>query len=78
MKSDTNKLTKELVDALSKFYLPLNKDQKSKDQSYTQAMFALVEKFPSNPDIRTLFAEAFMTENAWDYWTPDGSPALAQ
>ena len=74
MKSDTNKLTKELVDALSKFYLPLNKDQKSKDQSYTQAMLALVEKFPSNPDIKTLFAEAFMTENAWDYWTPDGSP----
>ena len=74
LKSDTNKLTKELVDALSKFYLPLNKDQKSKDQSYTQAMLALAEKFPSNPDIRTLFAEAFMTENAWDYWTPDGSP----
>ena len=30
---------------LSKFYLPLNKDQKSKDQSYTQAMFALRKNF---------------------------------
>ena len=70
----TDQLIKELVDALSKFYLPLNSDQKSKDQSYTQAMLKLQEKFPSNPDISTLFAEAFMTENAWDYWTPDGAP----
>ena len=74
LRLQTSPLVKELVEALGKFYLPLDKYQKSKDQSYTQAMRILREKYPSNPDISTLFAEAFMTENAWDYWTPDGSP----
>ena len=74
LRSHANQLSRELTDALSKFYLPLNIDQKRKDRNYTQAMLELQKKLPSNPDINTLFAEAFMTENAWDYWTPDGSP----
>lgn len=67
-------LVRELVDALSKVYLPLDKTQKVKDRSYTEALLKLHKKYRSNPDISTLFAEAFMTENAWDYWTPDGAP----
>ncbi len=73
-KSQASPIVTELVNALGKYYLPLNGDQRDKDRSYTQAMRELREKFPSDPDIKTLFAEAFMTENAWDYWTPDGSP----
>ena len=74
LRSQASPLVEELVDALSKVYLPLEKARKSKDRSYTEAMLKLHKKYPSNPDISTLFAEAFMTENAWDYWTPDGAP----
>ena len=58
-RSQASPIVAELVSALSKYYLPLNKDQKDKDRSYTEAMLELQEKFPSNPNISTLFAEAF-------------------
>ena len=44
------------------------------DADHVDAMRALYEKYPGDPDIATLFAEAFMNTSRWDYWAADGSP----
>ncbi len=44
------------------------------DAAYADAMRALVKRFPDDPDAATLFAEALMDLQPWDYWMPDGRP----
>ncbi len=44
------------------------------DAAYADAIRALSKRFPDDPDAATLFAEALMDLQPWDYWTPDGRP----
>jgi len=44
------------------------------DQAYAVSMRILVKKYPDDPNIRTLLAEALMVIHAWDYWNGDGRP----
>jgi len=48
-------------------------DDQARDQAYVGALRDLKNKYPSDPDIATLFAEAFMNTSRWDYWGADGS-----
>jgi len=43
--------------------------------AYAGAMKAVAKKFPNDPDVQTLYAEAMMNLNAWKLWTLDGKPA---
>ena len=43
-----------------------------RDQAYMKTVRELLRKFPDDPDIATLYADAFMTMNAWNYWDENG------
>jgi tetratricopeptide (TPR) repeat protein len=43
--------------------------------AYADAMERVVMRFPNDPDLRVIAAEAMMTANAWKLWSLDGKPA---
>lgn len=46
----------------------------ARDASYAQAMRDVAKRFPQDADAATLFAEALMDLQPWDYWTHEGQP----
>lgn len=67
---------KDLIAALAKRYSQDEtlSDRTELDYAYANAMKTLVNKYPKDPNIRTLFAEALMVIHAWDFWNGDGRP----
>ncbi|MCC5968877.1 MAG: hypothetical protein JJU15_02915 [Pararhodobacter sp.] len=49
-------------------------DRSDLDRSYAEAMGAVAEDHPSDPDAWTLYAEALMNLVPWNYWDADGYP----
>ncbi len=62
------------IEALSKRYSPKNRARAALDKAYADAMRALWEQFPDDPDAGVLFTEALMDLRPWDLWTADGRP----
>ncbi len=44
-------------------------------RDYSDAMRAMVERFPDDLDAATMFAESLMMLRPWQLWTADGQPA---
>ncbi len=64
-----------MIDALSKRYAnPQPEDRSPLDRAYADAMREVWKKFPNDPDVGVLFAEAMMDLRPWDQWTPEGQP----
>ena len=64
-----------LIDALAKRYAnPQPADRSELDRVYADALREVWKKFPKDPDVGALFAEAMMDLRPWDQWTPDGKP----
>ena len=64
-----------LIDALAKRYAdPQPEDRSGLDRAYADAMREVWKKYPKDPDVGALFAEAMMNLRPWDQWTPDGKP----
>jgi tetratricopeptide (TPR) repeat protein len=64
-----------LIDALAKRYAnPQPEDRSGLDRAYADAMRKVWKKYPEDPDVGALFAEAMMNLRPWDQWTPDGKP----
>ena len=64
-----------LIDALAKRYAnPQPEDRTGLDRAYADAMREVWKKYPKDPDVGALFAEAMMNLRPWDQWTPDGKP----
>ena len=64
-----------LIDALGKRYAnPQPQDRSGLDRAYADAMREVWTKFPKDPDVGALFAEAMMDLRPWDQWTPEGKP----
>jgi tetratricopeptide (TPR) repeat protein len=64
-----------LIDALAKRYAnPQPEDRSGLDRAYADAMREVWKKYPDDPDVGALFAEAMMNLRPWDQWTPDGKP----
>jgi tetratricopeptide (TPR) repeat protein len=64
-----------LIDALAKRYAnPQPEDRSGLDRAYADAMREVWKKYPKDPDVGALFAEAMMNLRPWDQWTPDGRP----
>jgi tetratricopeptide (TPR) repeat protein len=62
-----------LVDALSKRHSPdPNADRKALDQAYADAMEAVQARFPEDPHVALLTADALMNLSPWDYWGDGG------
>lgn len=62
-----------LIDALAKRYAnPQPEDRSGLDRAYADAMREVWKKYPKDPDVGALFAEAMLNLRPWDQWTPDG------
>jgi len=62
-----------LIEALGKRYAnPQPQDRTGLDRAYADAMRQLWKKYPEDPDVGALFAEAMMDLRPWDQWTPEG------
>lgn len=62
-----------LIDALSKRHsAEPNADRKALDQAYADAMEAIQARFPENPNVALLTADALMNLSPWDYWADSG------
>ncbi len=63
------------IQALAKRYTDdPNRDRSELDQAYADAMAAVAQQYPDDPDAATLYAEALMDTMPWDYWTESGEP----
>ncbi|NQV68547.1 MAG: hypothetical protein HQ498_00840 [Pseudohongiella sp.] len=69
-----NAVERDLINGLFVLY---NKDaipdNRERDFAYLDAMRGLHAKYPDDPDVGGMFAEAYMNTTRWDYWELDGS-----
>jgi tetratricopeptide (TPR) repeat protein len=73
--SNTSSVEHALIDALAKRYAnPQPADRSGLDRAYADAMREVWRKYPNDPDVGALFAEAMMDLRPWDQWTPEGKP----
>lgn len=72
MKSHASPREQDYIDALAVRYTGKADDRKAADQAYAGAMRLLHEKYPTDQDAATLYAEALMDLQPWDYWLRDG------
>ena len=71
---DETQKEKDFVMALSERYsAEVMEDRTSLDQSYSDAMRNLSNKYPDDLDAATMFAESIMDLHPWDYWLKDGT-----
>lgn len=75
LKSNGTEQEQDFIDALSHRYAREKPDDRSSlDREYANAMGKLAKKYPRDPDVQTLFAEALMDLHPWDYWKKNGEP----
>jgi tetratricopeptide (TPR) repeat protein len=73
--ANASPVERALIDTLAKRYAnPRPEDRSGLDRAYADAMREVWEKYPKDPDVGALFAEAMMNLRPWDQWTPDGKP----
>ena len=64
-----------LIQAVSKRYsYPAPENRRHLDEAYADAMQEVYEAFPNDPEAGTLFGDALMNLQPWDYWNNDGTP----
>jgi tetratricopeptide (TPR) repeat protein len=64
-----------LIDALATRYAAVPPaDRAQLDTLYARAMGEVAARFPDDPEVGTLYAEALMDLSPWQYWDRDGSP----
>ncbi len=65
-----------LADALATRYsLDPNADPNELNRRYRSAMGDIHQRFPDDPEIATMYADAVMNLRPWELWTQDGTPA---
>jgi tetratricopeptide (TPR) repeat protein len=69
-----------LIEALSRRYsADPAADRPALNAAYAEAMAEVAKRFPGDPDILSLYADALMNLSPWDYWEKDGrTPKPAQ
>lgn len=72
----TNAVERSYINALAARYaMGTDGSPTVEGQKYADAMDALRQKYPSDLDAATLYAEALMDLNPWKLWDADGKPA---
>lgn len=62
---------KDLINALATRYaMPPAVDQSELDHAYADAMAQVWRRYPNDPDVGFLYADALMNLHPWDQWTP--------
>ncbi|HET9011394.1 MAG TPA: tetratricopeptide repeat protein [Gemmatimonadaceae bacterium] len=66
---------RDLIAALATRYAwPAPADRTGLDRAYADAMRQVWQKYPEDPDVGALCAEAIMDTRPWDLWSPTGEP----
>jgi tetratricopeptide (TPR) repeat protein len=72
---NASSVERALIGVLAKRYAnPQPEDRSGLDRAYADAMREVWKKYPKDPEVGALFAEAMMNLRPWDQWTPDGKP----
>lgn len=66
---------RDLIEALAKRYGSDGKQTPAREKDYADAMREVAHRYPDDPDVQALFAEAMMDLRPWQLWTADGKPA---
>ena len=75
---NANPMEKEMILALHILYDKESiSDDNLRDEAYMEAADILQQKYPTDPDIVSLYAESYMNIGRWDYWEKDGTPKSA-
>jgi tetratricopeptide (TPR) repeat protein len=78
LRAGASEVERALIEALVKRYRdPQPTDPKEEleaETAYADAMREVHRRFPDDPDVGTLLAEAMMDLRPWDYWKADGTP----
>jgi tetratricopeptide (TPR) repeat protein len=75
LKSQSSGVEQALIEALTPRYTATHReDRKPLNAAYAKAMTGVYRRFPDDPDVATLYAEAVMDTMPWSYWTKDGRP----
>ena len=65
-----------LINALSHRYSnDLEKDVENLNMDYMNEMTKVVQEYPEDSDIQTLYAASIMNTVPWNYWDKDGNPS---
>ena len=66
---------KMMIEAMAERYAwPAPKNRRQLDEAYADAMQRAYEMYPSDPEVGTVYADALMNLQVWDYWDSDGEP----
>jgi tetratricopeptide (TPR) repeat protein len=77
--SNASEREQALIDALATRYASdPAADQKALAQAYADAMAAAHARYPDDPEIAVLSADALMNTSPWDYWEADGRTPKGQ
>jgi tetratricopeptide (TPR) repeat protein len=75
-RDQANEKERALIDALAVRFVekPSGSYRTALNQAYAKEMEKVWLRFPADPDVATLYADAVMNTRPWDYWTKDGTP----
>ncbi len=75
VRGSASPIEQDLIDALALRYEPVPPSARAHlDSAYAEAMAELSARYPEDPEVSVLYAEALMDLRPWDYWTADGQP----
>jgi len=76
-KARISQVEKDMIDALATRYNGKAYEVRdSLNQVYAGAMGNIAQRYPEDPEVQILYADAVMNTMPWDYWLPDGKPKL--
>ena len=74
-KERVSQVEKDFIDALvTRYDGKAYENRDSLNRAYSSAMVNLAQRYPNDPEVQTLCADAIMNTMPWDYWLKDGSP----
>ena len=75
LSSSVSEKERDFIEALAVRYTDdENAERAELDNAYAEAMRKLWKKYPSDPEVGTLFAASLMNTMPWHYWTEELSP----
>jgi len=75
LSSNSTPREQALINALSYRYSKDSVDISILNLSYMDAMTEVMNQFPNDAEIQTLYAASVMNTIPWDYWDKDGNPS---
>ncbi len=74
-KAGASESDQAFIDAITtRFSTAKGQDREALNNGYADAMKRVYARFPDDPDVTAIYADAVMNTMPWDYWTKKGEP----